>query len=135
MCAGGDRRGLGPVATCASDFPRSGERKPWPASVKGGGGSGHRGANRWGLRTYEPVIEAEEVVIDARGLVCPHPVIALAQAANRAEPGSRLVLLADDPVANRCSSVVPMREAQLLEVDRRPDHWRFVVSTTRPEGR
>lgn len=80
--------------------------------------------------------EAEEVVINARGLVCPHPVIALAQAANRAEPGSRLVLLADDPVA---TTDVPawcrMREAQLLEVDRRPDHWRFVVSTTRPEGR
>jgi tRNA 2-thiouridine synthesizing protein A len=80
--------------------------------------------------------QADEVVIDARGLVCPHPVIALARAANDAAAGTRLVLLADDPVA---TTDVPawcrMREAQLIEVDRIADHWRFVVATTRPGDR
>jgi tRNA 2-thiouridine synthesizing protein A len=80
--------------------------------------------------------EADDVVIDARGLVCPHPVIALAHAASGAAPGTRLVLLADDPVA---TTDVPawcrMREAQLLEVQRKADHWRFLVATTRPGDR
>lgn len=38
-------------------------------------------------------------VVDARGLKCPLPVIALARAARGHDPGSTLVVLADDPAA------------------------------------
>ena len=37
--------------------------------------------------------------VDARGLLCPLPVIRLGERARRAPPGSVLVLLTDDPQA------------------------------------
>ena len=37
------------------------------------------------------------IVVDARGLRCPLPVIRLAARARDLPPGSTLVLLADDP--------------------------------------
>lgn len=40
-----------------------------------------------------------ETIVDARGMRCPAPVIALARAARVAEPGHIVVLLADDPAA------------------------------------
>ncbi|QHT55993.1 sulfurtransferase TusA family protein [Cellulomonas sp. H30R-01] len=39
------------------------------------------------------------LVVDARGLRCPAPVIALAKAARTAAPGSELTVLATDPAA------------------------------------
>jgi TusA-related sulfurtransferase len=39
------------------------------------------------------------VVIDARGLRCPLPVLRLAKAGQGAAPGTVLMLLADDPAA------------------------------------
>lgn len=41
----------------------------------------------------------EPVVVDARGLRCPLPVIRLARAAADRPPGSELVVLATDPAA------------------------------------
>lgn len=38
-------------------------------------------------------------VVDARGLRCPAPVIALARAARTAAPGTELTVLATDPAA------------------------------------
>jgi tRNA 2-thiouridine synthesizing protein A len=38
-------------------------------------------------------------VVDARGLRCPMPVVALARAAANVELGTQLVLLSDDPAA------------------------------------
>ena len=40
-----------------------------------------------------------ETVIDARGHRCPVPTLRLARALERAAPGARLRLLADDPLA------------------------------------
>ena len=39
------------------------------------------------------------LVVDARGLRCPAPVIALARAARTAAPGTELTVLATDPAA------------------------------------
>ena len=41
----------------------------------------------------------EPLVVDARGLRCPAPVIRLARAAAGAEPGTELTVLATDPAA------------------------------------
>lgn len=41
----------------------------------------------------------DPLVVDARGLRCPAPVIALARAARDAAPGSTVVVLATDPAA------------------------------------
>lgn len=43
--------------------------------------------------------DAAHPVVDARGLRCPAPVIALARAARTAAPGSELTVLATDPAA------------------------------------
>ena len=40
-----------------------------------------------------------ETIVDARGHRCPVPTLRLARALERAEPGARLRLLADDPLA------------------------------------
>jgi len=68
--------------------------------------------------------------VDARGTRCPYPVIELARAAKLANPGARIELLADDPVAR---SDVPawcrMRGAELREVVEEGGYWRFVVIT------
>lgn len=42
---------------------------------------------------------AEPVELDARGLLCPQPVIRLARASRGLPPGSVLQVLADDPAA------------------------------------
>lgn len=44
----------------------------------------------------EPV---SPITVDARGLLCPLPVIRLAQAARDAPPGAQITLLASDPAA------------------------------------
>ncbi|GCD19972.1 sulfurtransferase TusA family protein [Cellulomonas algicola] len=43
--------------------------------------------------------DPDPLVVDARGLRCPAPVIALARAARAAAPGSELTVLATDPAA------------------------------------
>jgi tRNA 2-thiouridine synthesizing protein A len=42
---------------------------------------------------------SEEVVEDARGLLCPIPVIKLAERVAAVAPGATVLLIADDPVA------------------------------------
>lgn len=38
-------------------------------------------------------------VVDARGLLCPLPVVRLGERMRRLEPGAEVLLLADDPLA------------------------------------
>lgn len=45
------------------------------------------------------MIAAGELLVDARGLRCPWPVLRLARAVRDQPPGSRIRLLADDPAA------------------------------------
>ncbi len=42
---------------------------------------------------------ADSVVVDARGLICPAPIIALAKAARGLAEGTRVTVLATDPAA------------------------------------
>jgi TusA-related sulfurtransferase len=44
-------------------------------------------------------VEAETVTVDSRGRRCPLPIIDLAAAARAAAPGTRIIVLADDPAA------------------------------------
>jgi TusA-related sulfurtransferase len=39
------------------------------------------------------------VIVDARGTLCPQPIIDLARAVKDAEPGTVIEVLADDPAA------------------------------------
>jgi tRNA 2-thiouridine synthesizing protein A len=45
------------------------------------------------------VTDAPEPVEDARGLLCPLPVIRLAEKMQKVAPGGTVLLLADDPAA------------------------------------
>lgn len=70
----------------------------------------------------------DDVVVDARGLICPAPVIALAQAARRLPEGSRVTVLATDPAA---AVDVPawarMRGHQVLETTEDGEHLVLTV--------
>ena len=63
------------------------------------------------------------IVIDARGLRCPLPVLRLAAAARDAAPGTRFDLLADDPAA---ATDVPAFIAERC--------WAAVVATPATHG-
>jgi len=39
---------------------------------------------------------SEKIDIDARGMMCPRPIIELAKARRRAEPGTLIEMVADD---------------------------------------
>lgn len=72
------------------------------------------------------------MIVDARGTVCPYPIVALGRAARHTPHGTELTLLADDPVA---LSDVPawcrMRGATLAAVVERAGHWEFRIVTAR----
>lgn len=75
-------------------------------------------------------------IVDARGTLCPYPVIALGRAAASLGPSSRITLLSDDPVSvTDVPAWCRMRGAELLHLVEEPDHWRFVVVTTGPGRR
>ena len=42
---------------------------------------------------------SEEILVDARGHRCPTPTLRLGRALREAQPGQRVRLLADDPLA------------------------------------
>ena len=69
-----------------------------------------------------------DVVVDARGLLCPAPVIALAKAARTLPEGSRVTVLATDPAA---AVDVPawarMRGHQVLETTEDGEHLVLTV--------
>lgn len=47
----------------------------------------------------DPVDEASDVVVDARGLRCPLPIVRLAAAARSARPGALVTVRWTDPAA------------------------------------
>lgn len=67
------------------------------------------------------------VVVDARGLLCPQPVLMLARAAKEL-PGALIEVLADDPAA---ATDIPawcgMRDARLVAVEPQSDHVAYLV--------
>lgn len=69
------------------------------------------------------------VIVDARGTLCPQPIVALARAAQQAGSGTQLVLLADDPVAlTDVPAWCRIRGAVLAEVSEASGHWLFVIT-------
>lgn len=70
----------------------------------------------------------DELLVDARGARCPHPVIELARAAARAPSGARIRLLASDPAARHdVPAFCRMRGHRVLAVEEAPDGLTFVV--------
>lgn len=73
-----------------------------------------------------------EVTIDARGLLCPQPVLLLARAAND-HPGALIEVWADDPAAQTdIPAWAAMRDA-VVEVSR--DHGDHRVYVVRAAGK
>ena len=82
-----------------------------------------------------------EIEVDARGLRCPLPVIRLAASAQKAGPGTVVVVLATDPAARHdIPAWCRMRDHELREVNevteasptdpqesRHPAYLRFVI--------
>lgn len=70
----------------------------------------------------------QPVVVDARGLLCPAPVIALARAARQAPAGTTITVLATDPAA---AVDVPawarMRGHQVLHMQEDGEHLVLTV--------
>lgn len=65
---------------------------------------------------------AEPVLVDARGLRCPLPVIRLAAIARDAEPGTEITVLATDPAARHdVPAWCRMRGATFLGEEARGD--------------
>ena len=48
---------------------------------------------------YDPAPQTPATLVDARGHRCPTPTLRLRRALERASPGERILLLADDPMA------------------------------------
>lgn len=71
--------------------------------------------------------EIVSVTVDARGALCPQPVLMLARAA-REHPGAVIEVLADDPAA---ATDIPawcaMRSALWVATEDRGDHVSYVV--------
>jgi len=75
-----------------------------------------------------PCASTEPVVVDARGLLCPAPVIALAKAARALPAGSRVTVLATDPAARAdVPAWARMRGHQVLETTEDGEHLVLTV--------
>lgn len=68
--------------------------------------------------------------IDARGTRCPYPIVLLGRAAADEAPGTRLVLLSDDPVSlTDVPAWCRMRGAEMLQATEFDGYWEFTVVT------
>ena len=66
--------------------------------------------------------------VDALGLPCPQPVIALARAVEGSAVGQRVVLLADDPAVGVDVPVwVRLKRHRMVEQHHEDGVWRFEV--------
>lgn len=68
-----------------------------------------------------------ETVEDARGLLCPLPVIRLAERIRGVPPGGTVLLLADDPAAEEDAPVARGQGHEVLEAVRQGDSLRIRV--------
>ncbi len=79
---------------------------------------------------------SDAVVVDARGMLCPAPVIALARAARALPEGAHVTVLATDPAA---AVDVPawarMRGHQVLETTEDGEHLVLTVLLGPPQAR
>lgn len=69
-----------------------------------------------------------DLEVDARGLLCPLPILRLARALRRAPAGAVVLLLATDPAAVEDVSVLCSEESyELLSTEREGTVFRFRV--------
>lgn len=71
-------------------------------------------------------MSAAETIVDARGLLCPWPVLRLSRAARELGGAGRIILLADDPAA--ASEVAQLCAERGWEiVENATDQGRYLV--------
>lgn len=70
-----------------------------------------------------------EIVVDARGLHCPQPVLQVRATLRALSPGARVVLLATDPLASVDVRAFCLRAGHLfLAEEQAGDHLRFTLT-------
>lgn len=75
------------------------------------------------------------MIVDARGLICPFPVVELGKAAASQPPGTALTLLADDPVSlTDVPAWCRMRSSTLCGITEHDSYWEFEIVTARSAG-
>jgi tRNA 2-thiouridine synthesizing protein A len=72
---------------------------------------------------------SDEILVDARGHRCPVPTLRLRRALEAAQPGARVRLLADDPLARiDVPHLAAQAGAELLESGERDGALSFLVA-------
>jgi tRNA 2-thiouridine synthesizing protein A len=73
---------------------------------------------------------SDPVVIDARGHRCPVPSLKLMKAMETASPGTRIVLLATDPMARiDVPFLMSQKGGRVLEIEEADGLLRFTIET------
>ena len=73
-----------------------------------------------------------EHTVDARGLSCPLPLLKARAALPALGAGDRLVVLATDPEAPIDLAALAADHGLRLTTGREADHWRLVLTVSRP---
>ena len=76
-----------------------------------------------------------EHTVDARGLLCPLPLIKARAALPGLRPGDTLAVLATDPEAPIDLAALAADHGLRLTTAREADHWRLVLSPAPPHAR
>ncbi|MBK6727617.1 MAG: sulfurtransferase TusA family protein [Xanthomonadales bacterium] len=73
-------------------------------------------------------MRSDELIVDARGLACPHPVLQARAQLRVLAPGTRIVLLATDPLASVDVRAFCLRAGHgFIDEERCGDHLRFTL--------
>ena len=76
-------------------------------------------------------MDANETVVDARGLTCPLPVLRARKAFRSLQPGESMVVLATDPaVVQDMAAYCAQPGKDLVSSGREEDVFRFVIRRT-----
>lgn len=71
----------------------------------------------------------DTIVVDARGLACPHPVLQLRAQLRGMAAGARVLLLATDPLASTDVRAFCLRAGHaFVAEDDAGDHLRFTIA-------
>jgi tRNA 2-thiouridine synthesizing protein A len=76
-----------------------------------------------------------EHTVDARGLLCPLPLLKARRALGVLAPGDTLAVLATDPEAPIDLAALAADHGLRLTTRREADHWRLVLSQAPPHAR
>ncbi len=69
-----------------------------------------------------------EIIVDAKGLICPEPVMMLHTAVRDAQPGQTITLLSTDPASERdVEKFCRFLNHSLIRVEKVEELWTFVL--------